>query len=208
VRFGHERGPQAATPASARRSTERGAVMVEFAMVALFMLSILAAAFDFGMTWRVGLITNDAARAGARTGSALAQDPLADWYAISNARAALSSSKQLNNVLRVVIYRSDATDGNAPASCLSGTATTSECDVLTGAQFRAIAQADFNTTTGCMSTSKATVVNWCPNERDNVQLTAQYYGFYVQVSYSNMFKVRGSINVDRDAVMRLEPDTS
>jgi hypothetical protein len=190
-----------------RRTRERGATLLEFAMVALFLISISGAAFDLGMTWRIGLVTNDAARAGARTGSSMAEAPLADWYAISNARAALSSANRLQDVQRFVIYRSDTVDGDVPSTCKSGTSTSAECNVLTGDQFRAIAQADFNATTGCISSSKATVANWCPTERDNVQLTANYYGVWVQVKYSNLFKLRGtSVNVEREAVMRLEPD--
>lgn len=48
------------------------------------------------------------------------------------------------------------------------------CNVLTGAQFRALTQADFNTTTGCMTTAQSK--NWCPTSRTNVQLNSEYYG--------------------------------
>lgn len=196
------------TPRS-NRAAERGAALVELAMVALFLLTISGAAFDFGMTWRVTLIDNEAARAGARTGSTMADDPLADWYALSNARAALSSGKQLANVQRVVIYRSDTANGAVPSGCTSGTTTSSLCNVLTGAQFSALAQTDFNTTTGCINAGKATVTNWCPNVRDNVQLTANYFGIWIDIKYTNLFKLRGaSIDITRTAVMRLEPDVS
>ena len=202
----HRSGPPPSATAPMR---EQGAALVEFAMIAMFLLFILGSAFDYGMTWRVTLVANEAARAGARTGSSLDQQPLADWYALTNARASLSSGNQLQNVQRVVIYKSTDVAGTVPPECATASSTTLDCNVLSGAQFRAIAQADFNATTGCINTAKAIAANWCPNERNNVQLTADYYGFWVQTRYNNQFKVAGAgMNVNRDAVMRLEPDVS
>ena len=77
-------------------------------------------------------------------------------------------------------------------------------DFATGEQ---IWRTDFNTTTGCFE--PALVKNWCPSSRDNVQLTADYYGVWIQTRYSYEFSILGSgTTVRRDAVMRLEPKVS
>lgn len=207
--LGHHASRSSLSPPMRECDRERGAALVEFAMIAMFLLFILGSAYDYGMTWRVTLIANEAARAGARTGSSLDQQPLADWYALTNARASLSAGNQLQNVQRVVIYKSTTVDGSVPSICATATSTTLDCNVLSGAQFRALAQADFNATTGCINTAKAIAANWCPNQRNNVQLSADYYGFWVQTRYNNQFKVTGAgMNVNRSAVMRLEPDVS
>ncbi len=209
MRVSHHAHRHLPGPTGAGLGREVGATLVEFAMVAMFLLTIVSGSLDLGLAWRVTLVNNEAVRAGARSGSSLDQAALADWYALSSARAALSSGGQLANVQRVVIYKSTATNGDVPAACITATSTTEDCNILTGAQFRALAQADFNTTSGCIVSGKATVANWCPNERDNVQLTANYYGLWIRVRYTNEFKVLGDgLNIDRNAVMRLEPDVN
>ena len=187
-----------------------GAALVEFAIVSMFLVVVAAGAFDYGMAWRVGLATNEAARTAARTGSGLGNDPLADWYAVSGAQAALQNSGRLQDVQRVVIYRADSANGAVPSACTTATSTTEKCIIFTGAQFRALTQASFNiTTTGCPSGSKALVANWCPSSRNAVQLTAESYGVWIQTRYVPQFKMLGSgITVSREAVMRLEPEVS
>ena len=186
---------------------ERGAALVEMAIISLLLLLLIAGGYDFGQAWRQGLITNEAARTGARTGSALGDNYLADWYALSGSRAALQNSGRLDDVERVVIYRADTTDGQVPSQCIDQNSTSRRCNILTGDQFRAMQISDFNTTTGCFQ--PALVKNWCPSSRDNVQLTADYYGVWIQTRYSYEFSILGSgTTVRRDAVMRLEPKVS
>lgn len=205
MRFAHTRRQLQATEHPTLG--QRGAVMVEFAFVALLIFTMLGGAYDFGMSWRLGIATNEAARTGARVGSGMGNDPLADWYALSGAKAALTSAGKINDVQRVVIYKSTTVDGVVPSTCTTGTTTTAVCNVLTGAQFRALTQSNINTTTGCIITGYATVMNWCPNTRSGIQLSADYFGIWIQVKYTNAFKVIGtSRNIERDAVMRLEPD--
>jgi Flp pilus assembly protein TadG len=202
----------ARTPVSRGRAAARsivGAALVEFAFVAMFLLVLLGGTYDYGMAWRLSVITNEAARGGARTGSALGKSYLADWSALSNAKAALVSANKLSTVQLVVIYKSTAANGAAPAGCLTGTSTTATCNVLTGAQFSALAQSDFNTTTGCINSTKAVAANWCPSSRNNTQLTADYYGFLVKTQYTKQFKAVGGAGptATRYVVMRLEPST-
>jgi Flp pilus assembly protein TadG len=186
---------------------ERGAALVEMAIVGLFIVTLAAATYDLGQGWRAGLAVNEAARTGARTASAMGTQPLADYYALSGARAALGNSNMLDYVERVVIYRSATASGDVPAACKTGTSTSAPCNILTGAQFRALTEAQFNTTTGCFT--PATVRNWCPSSRNNIQATAQYWGMWIHLRQPKEFRFLGTHNtVTRDAVMRLEPTES
>lgn len=181
--------------------------MVELAFVALLLMTVSAGAYDYGMAWRTGLAANEAARTAARTGSALAKTPSADWYALSGLRAALKSSGKLNDVQMVIIYKSTTADGAVPAECKTATSSTQPCNVISGTNLRGMTDSSFSSTTGCFTA--ATIKNWCPSSRNNVQLTSEYYGVWVQVKYNHLFKMlKTSTLVERDAVMRLEPDVS
>lgn len=188
---------------------ERGTVTVEMAMVAMFLLTLIAGTYDYGMAWRAALVTNEAARTAARTGSSLGADPQADWYALSGARAALTNGGRINDVQRVIVYKSATVNGNVPAACLdpTNTSTTEPCTVITGSQFRGMTASSFNSTTGCFTV--ATVKNWCASSRNEVQLTADYYGIYIEIKATNTFKViANSVTIARDAVMRIEPQVN
>ncbi|CAN5622544.1 hypothetical protein BH10ACT1_BH10ACT1_20250 [soil metagenome] len=185
---------------------ERGTVLVEMAIVSVFLLTIAAGAFDLGMAWRGGLGVNEAARTGARVGSA--QGPLreADFYALSGVKSALTSSGQIDDVTRVVVFRSTSATGTIPTACK--TSSTTDCQVISGADFRTAwesqAVTTATTTTGCLQI--ATAKNWCPTTRINTQAVAEYYGVWVQVQHDYQFPMMGSgISIARTAVMRLEP---
>lgn len=189
-----------------RCANERGAGIVEFALVALLLFTLAAGAFDYGQAWRTGLTVNEAARTGARVGSAGGNDRAADFNALSGLKASLVSSGKLGDVVRVVVFRSDEADGKMPAACKTGSSNL--CQVIPGNAFRSNWEAQtFEAATlanGCLQV--ATARNWCPTGRDNKQKTAQFYGVWVQLRHDFMFPVMGSgTDVERTAVMRLEP---
>jgi Flp pilus assembly protein TadG len=201
---------------SRRSSGERGAVTVELAVVAILLLTLVAGTFDYGFAWRTGLAGNEAARTGARVGSSQALSRGADYYALNGLRASLRSSGVMDDVRKVVIFKSTTADGEVPTSCLNPSPT-GTCNVLTGAQLDALTVSSFNLTiptdgssptgTGCLTTSAAMRAGWCPNARSNNQDTgADYYGVYVELFYDNQFSILGNgTAVKRTAVMRLEP---
>ena len=189
-----------------RCANERGAGIVEFALVALLLFTLAAGGYDYGQAWRTGLTVNEAARTGARVGSAGGNDRAADFNALSGLKASLDSSGKLPDVVRVVVFRSDRDDGKMPTACKTG--TSSLCQVIPGNAFRSNWQEQplnsATQTNGCLQV--ATSRNWCPTSRDNKQRTAQFYGVWVQLRHDFMFPVMGSgTNVERTAVMRLEP---
>lgn len=188
---------------TSRRDGQRGTAVVELAFIGLILSTLIAGTWNYGGVWRAAMRANEAVRTGVRTGAAMGNSQLADWYALSGARASLDSSGNLNQVVRIVIFRSDTTDGKIPVDCKTATATTSKCNIITGANLITMTQADFNAS-GCYS--KATVSNWCPTSRNDVQATAEYFGMWVQLTQNYDFKMLGSsANVERQAVMRLEP---
>ena len=182
--------------------------MVEFALVALLLFTLSAGAYDYGQAWRTGLVVNEAARTGARVGSAGGSDLAADFNALSGLKASLKSSGKLDDVVRVIVFQSSAADGSGarPSTC-KGAAPTG-CQVIEGAAFRTdwetLSVVDATGPTGCLK--KAVVTAWCPTTRDNNQAVAQYYGVSVQLRHNFLFPIMGSgTDVERTAIMRLEP---
>jgi Flp pilus assembly protein TadG len=203
--------------ASRRADRERGATLVEFAFVGMFLLVLVAGTFDYGFAWRTGLAVNESARAGARVGSGQALSRGADYYALNSVKSALTASGAIDQVQKVVIFKSTTSDGVVPSTCLQGSPT-GTCNVLTGAQLKALSVSSYDLTistdpavaptgSGCLKSSAAQRVGWCPSARSNDQdAGADYYGVYVEAAYPRKFtSFGGSITVTRTAVMRLEP---
>lgn len=189
-----------------RRAREGGAVVVELAIVSLFLISIFAGTYDYGQAWRTGLAANEAARTGARVGSARGPERDADFIALSGVKSALESSGKLDDVERVVVFRSTTANGRVPNACKTG--STSNCQVITGANFQSDWEddgvQDGTGTTGCLAIASST--GWCPTTRINDQITAEYYGIWIKLRHDYEFPLLGSgTDVARTAVMRLEP---
>lgn len=196
------RRDRASTPAA----DERGGVLVEMALVSVFLLTLFAGTYDFGQAWRSGLAANEAARTGARVGSAQGPVREADYYALSGLKAALTSSGKIDAVTRVVVFKSTSSDGSVPATCK--TSSTTACQVITGTAFRTAWEKQpvttATTTSGCLAVASSQ--NWCPTTRVNAQATSEYYGVWVQLRQRFEFIVFGNgTNIERTAVMRIEP---
>jgi Flp pilus assembly protein TadG len=200
-----------------RHDAQRGATLVEFALIAMFLLVLVAGTFDYGFAWRSGLAVNEGARAGARVGSSQGIGRGADYYALNSVKSTLTASGVIDQVTKVVVFKSTTSDGVVPSTCVASSPS-GTCNVLTGAQLKALTVSSYDLTissdpavaptgTGCLKTTAATKVGWCPSARSNAQDTgADYYGVYVELSYPRKFSVLGgNITVTRTAVMRLEP---
>lgn len=179
-------------------------MIVELAMVALFLLVLLAGTFDLGMGWRDSLAVNEGARAGARVGSGMGVDVNADRQLLTSARSALESSGLAEDVVRVVIFRPNNESGAVPPICK--TSTSSACNVFTGAQFRNVTSASSINSKGCLVDSASA---WCPKDRIDTQISADYIGVWVQAEVTRTFGLLGKTQlIERTAVMRIEPAPS
>ncbi len=177
-------------------------------MVALLLVTLAAGAFDYGMGWRTGLAVTEAARSGARVGSSQGPNLNADFSLLSSVKAALASSNQIGKVDRVVIYRSATADGSVPANCKTTTNATipEDCNILKGTQLQSLPASVTGATdaNGCIVASQTK--GWCPAERQDVQVQADYIGIWIRVRYDFQFRMlRSSTFVERSAVMRIEP---
>lgn len=92
---------------------EDGAALVEFALVATLLFTLLFGIIEFGLAFRDWLSVTSSTREGARVASAAGQDPLADCYILDAMTGPLLAVPidDLSNGFRVTIFEADASGG-------------------------------------------------------------------------------------------------
>ena len=161
---------------------------------------------ELGNAWDSKLKVETAARAGARVGSGLGADRLADYNLLESVKAGLSEVG-LSNVEYVVVFNANAADGAVPAGCVGSppTSQTGSCNVYTAEQLENLTEAQFTGTTDC--DTSAPDHWWCPTSREDVQSAgADYVGVWIKARSPNLTQLFGSgFDVRSSAVMRIEP---
>jgi len=153
-----------------------------------------------------------AVQAGSRTASAAVSDIEADYTILQSIKKELTGlPRGLNQIVRIVVYRSTAS-GQAPSTtCRAGTPAappaTDVCNVYTAADLQRPIT-DFGCYTGVPVVSPDRY--WCPTTRKSA-LTGtggppDYVGIYIEVTHQRVAGLVGSSkNLSDYAVLRLEP---
>lgn len=173
---------------------ERGAAIVEFALVAVVLFIIIFGLIEGGLLVRARNAVRSAADEGARRGAIAANQESADWQILQQlrVRGALTSSR-INYV--VVFAARDSTD-TPTATCLAGTPVTDVCNVYEREEFE-LPSSSF----GC--TDPNLDANWCPTDRAQDSAAFEYIGVYINATYKGLtgvFRVidRGDAEIDGD----------
>ncbi len=189
-------------------SGERGAIAVEFAIVALLLVPIVCGMIDFGTLMQKDASLETAVRQGARSvvqactttdpacnGGNRADDDRRVMIAIAGALRGSAA-----DIERIVVYRVAATDpdGNTPAPCQVGTAVANLCNVYDSSWLTASA-ASFSCTSGAAS-------NWPACGRYRAGNASDYVGVWVKLRHSYVTGMFGpGRTLSKRAVFRLEP---
>jgi Flp pilus assembly protein TadG len=185
-------------------ASERGVALVEFTIVALFLFSLAMGMVEYGLAFKGQENTLAATRSGVRANASLGNDVEADYQALTSLRADLSASGMLGQIELVVVYRSATPDGQPPAACVTGSPTTELCNVFTRVNIQSLSKSTFSASTGCSTASVRS--NWCPDARNDDQLTADYIGMYVRIRHPFITNFYGSgMAISQRSVMRIEP---
>lgn len=192
-----------------RRRSQRGAVLVETAMVLPFLMVIVLGVLDVGLAWRASMTVTSATRAGARVASNMGIDWDADRQTLLAIGAGLGRIPA-SQIERVVIYRSTSADGAVPAACLTATALSSggnasaRCNVYRGSDVANVASLSFPTS--CSGRHQF----YCPSSRVNSQATStglDFIGVYIVNQHPTMTKMFGAtMDIKDTTVMRIEPN--
>ncbi len=194
----------------APRDGQRGAVIVELAMVVPVLLTLVLGMFEVGTAWSASQTVVQASRSGARTVSQLGTYGAADQQAVL---AVISTFRDdVADIQRIIVF--DASGGQAlPAGCDVAGAPTGSCNIYRAADFALASDPlhfDSNGgVAGCGATGAS--ANWCPDgDRSDSQVSATEVGVYVEFESERVSGFFGSdpFTITRTTVMRVEPRES
>lgn len=177
-----------------RFGDERGAAMVELAIMATVLLTLVFGVFETGMAWSDSQLVTQATRVGARSVSQLGINAQADSFAVESIEAALGDLS--TEVTRIVIYDASAADGAMPPACVAALppGIAGQCSVYDGTHFG---------TYGAWADGA-----WAPADRDNDLTTGDYLGVAVEVDRPLIagFLSQTSFAIHDTTVMKIEPN--
>ncbi len=197
-----------------RRWADRGAVMVEFLVVAPVIVMLALGLLEFGYGFRSHTILTQAAADGLRVASSAGFDGLADFAALEAVAASSGSLPGDSTVLRVVIFDPESAswiDGTCRTMVIPATGHTGvagACNVYEGSELATLNPANF--VGGSASCNPGDWDSYlCPLDRDadpdgggTMRL-----GIYVEVDHemvSGLFPP-GQLDLDETLEMCLEP---
>lgn len=186
---------------------DRGAVLVEFALVAPVLVLLMLGVFEFGNAWRqVGAAERLVQQAG-RTVSSQANSRFADYETLRAIDTATTNLRGFE-VTRVVIYRAVTANGQVPSSCLSSSHS-GLCNRYVGAILSSASMGAFpgGSSTNPTCAGGSADAAWCPVNRDRTSTTPDRVGVHVTFKYTPITGLLPGPNVEikRHAVYQLEP---
>jgi Flp pilus assembly protein TadG len=188
-----------------RRPGERGAVLVEFVIVATVLVTLVLGVFEIGMMWSDHQALTQSARHGARVVSQLGVAGEADVEALRSVNASLSSINA--NIDRVVVFEAD-TNGDMPTACETASAGytgSANCNVYDSTSIANLGTLSWwGSGLSCGSADS----NWCSaTHRNDTQASATYIGVHVEITrpYLTSFFGGGTQTMSETTVMRIEP---
>ena len=192
-----------------RLRRDRGAALLELALVLPVLTLLLVGTFEVGQIWvstnQLDGAVHQAARMGASAGSRVE----ADRDLLIALRAALPAD-ELANVDRVVVYRAAAAGTAVPTGCVKPVGSPSEvgtvdCNTYTGATLRTTTATSM---TGFGGDPTAKDRYWAPtSRRDALALPPDYLGLWVRTRHDSTMGVGfDGISITRSAVLRIQPD--
>ncbi len=176
------------------RSDERGAALVEFAIVASLILTLGFGTYEMGTAWSDSQLVTQAARSGARVSTQLGINTSTDSFTVQSIEAAVGDLD--GAVDRIVIYKANAPDGAIPPACETAAppGIPGQCSVYDATYFG----------------TYGTWVDgaWPPATRLNDLNSSDHVGVRVEVSRPLVTGFLGNTDISMvdTAVMRIEPN--
>jgi hypothetical protein len=203
-----------------RARDDRGATLLEAAIITPVLLLVILGIFEFGLIFRDTLTINDAVGVAARSGAVQGPDVLnnetADFSMIEDLREG-TNALPVSWIDRIVIFDADAPGAGEPTSQVPQACKTGnnpvvwrarKCNVYNPLQaFYAVQQGNTDFFKCINPTDKACGFN--PETRVEDPLTPaliDYVGVYIAVDREQITKMFGNTwSIEEAAVARLEP---
>jgi hypothetical protein len=197
--------------AIARARGERGAVLVELALVLPFLSLMVFGMIELGLAWvadnRVEGAVSQAARIGATSGSR----EEADRDLLVSLRAALPA-EQLQALDRVIVFQATDPDGTVPAGCIKAEGSPSDvgaagCNSYSGTTVRLVSASSMVGFGGTIGTKDA---SWAPATRKDALVDPpDYLGVWVRTKHAPITGFGfAEVTVEATSIYRIQPDLS
>jgi hypothetical protein len=185
-----------------RCRNDRGATLIEFALVVPLLLLLAFGVAEMGLAWvsnnRVEGAVSTAARIASSSGS-LAE---ADRSVLQSLQAALPP-EQLAGVDRVVIFKPSDASGTVPAGCIKPVGSTNQvgvsgsCNTYAGDTVRSVPN-DLGTADN----------SWAPaTRRDNLSDPPDYIGVWVRTTHdAKTGTFFDDMTITKVSIYRIQPD--
>lgn len=175
--------------AAAKR--ERGAALVEAAIVIPLLATLAFGALEYGLTISSAHALKNGVRAGVRNAVASTTVQTDDYDTLQALKNSLGRVDP-STIEKVVIYKATATNGDVPDPCKTGSSSALSCNYYTGA--------DLNASAGTIASKEGA---WAPTSR---AAGSDYLGIWVQAKKPFITGMFGSsIEIRDNNVMLIEP---
>ena len=187
---------------------ERGATLVESAIITPILLLFVFGIFEFGFAFRDYLAVANTTRDAAREASVAGNVDDADYRmlrAVERAAAALPDGA----IDRIVIWEASGPKDTVPSGCANGTPQSGVCNVYSHADLT-IPEIEF----GCQWTGNSPPDPydspdrfWCPDDREvSVGSGLDYVGIYIRITHTYITGLFGdSVVFEDQLILKVEP---
>jgi Flp pilus assembly protein TadG len=187
---------------------DRGATIVEFALIMPFLIFLAMGTADMGLGWVATDRVESASAQAARTAAVKGTRVEADRDVLVTLATALPAG-ELANLDRVVIFKPGA-GGTVPSGCIKTAGDTSDtgatdCNSYSGATVRA---ATATSMTGFGGTAGSKDRFWSPASRnDALTDPPDYIGVWLRTTHnSQVGGFFGNITITKVTILRIQPD--
>ena len=197
----------------AKGERERGASVVEAAIVAPLFFLFVFAIIELGVFLFNANAVSNASRDGAREGSTWAAGPLADFNILKAANRSLGTMAARTDA--VIVFRATSANDSVPSACVASIPTASRgiadvCNIYRFADLKMMDETAFGWSD--LNTPAENIgkwdVNW-PATRRIEEVTGMvdpdWVGVYVQANHKSLSGVVPSRKIRKTSIARIEP---
>lgn len=172
---------------------ERGAAIVEFAVISIILVILLLGVIEGGLAFRAKLSVANSADEGARRGAVAARDPFADYEVLQQIKAHSIAPETIETI---VIYKADNSTSPPPDACKISSSAALGCNHYTASDLIR-PRSDFGQCNGLDGA-------WCPTDRSTDLRTGDLLGVWIDADFDSPSGALGSIDFVETSILPLE----
>ena len=193
-----------------RRDGQRGAALIEAALVTPVFFAMIFGIIEFGLLFRNSLTTSNAAEQGARAASVNGKAPESDFLILRSVEHGMQAMG-LRNLDYVIVFKATGPDSTVPTACLTASQA-NVCNRYTAREFfKELDDPVTGDPTGNWRCGGGAYDRyWCPTARlTSMSAGTDYVGVHVQTRHEFITGLFGDgRKLDHTTIIRLEPDAT